>query len=65
MTDKDKLQANKEELEQMLSSIRSSMFRTAELGSEKFSEGEECAYKNILQFIYSLSDNNELKKRLS
>ena len=53
MTDKEKI---KQEIEKRIESMNSCPFRNAELGSEKFSEGELYAYKQILQFIDSLPE---------
>lgn len=50
----DKVQKIKEEFEKRIESMNSCPFKTAELGSEKFDEGELYAYKQILQFIDSL-----------
>lgn len=50
----DKIQKIKKEFEKRIESMNSCPFKTAELGSEKFDEGELYAYKQILQFIDSL-----------
>lgn len=52
----DKVQKIKKEIEKRIESMNSSPFRNAEFGSEKFDEGELYAYKQILQFIDSLSE---------
>ena len=54
----DKVQLIKEEIEKRIESINSCPFRSAELGSEKFNEGELYAYKQILQFIDSLQNED-------
>lgn len=53
MTDKELI---KQEIERRIESMNSCPFKTAELGSEKFDEGELYAYKQILQFIDSLPE---------
>lgn len=53
MTDKELI---KQEIVRRVESMNSCPFKTAELGSEKFDEGELYAYKQILQFIDSLPE---------
>lgn len=57
----DKVQKIKEEIERRIESMNSCPFKTAELGSEKFDNGELYAYKQILQFIDSLPEEPTIK----
>lgn len=60
MTDKEQIKI-KEEIEKRVQSMNSCPFKTAELGSEKFNEGELHAYKQILQFIDSIPEEPNVK----
>ncbi len=53
MTDKELIE---KEIKRRVESMNSCPFKTAELGSEKFDDGELYAYKQILQFIDSLPE---------
>lgn len=59
----DKVQLIKQEIEKRIESINSCPFKTVELGSEKFDEGELYAYKQILQFIDSIPEESDCEKK--